>query len=162
VLYDARSTILHGAQVGFQNLRSYFRYGIGEAIGQELGVFVTPALPFFWRCLSNAHIVLECGERKGLLAAAYYAVTLCSFHLGGLWHTVADPYRVRHRFPQTARRVRLLRAIPQHCTELTEEQKRKLGEKNIWTGRLIVSSDEYRVQLAAAQAALVNKSLTSS
>ncbi len=159
VLYEPRATILHGAQVGFENLRSYFRYGIGEAIGQELGVFVTPALPFLWRMISNMRIVVECAARKGPLAAAYYAVTLGSFHLGGFYHKLADPYKVRHRFPASARPVRMLRAIPQHCTELTKEQKQRLGEKNIWTGKVISPRGDYRTLLATAQAELANEAL---
>jgi glycosyltransferase involved in cell wall biosynthesis len=154
VLYDAKATIRHGAQVGFQNLRSYFRYGIGEAIGQELGVFVTPAIPILWRTFSNLKIVSECTVRKGPLAGAYYAVTLCSFHLGGLWHKLVDPYKVRRRFPAWARPVRMLHAIPQHCTELTPEHKRRLGAGERWAKRPIVPSEDYRDLLRQAQASL--------
>ena len=151
VLYEPTATILHGAQVGIQNLRSYWRYGHGEAIGQELGVFTTPALPVLWRLLSDLRIVSACARAKGLLAGAYYAVTLVAFHGGTVWHTIADPYRVRHRYPATARRVRLLRSIPQHCTKLTDEQKRRLGANSVWTGKPIAPVSGFVERIHAVQ-----------
>jgi glycosyltransferase involved in cell wall biosynthesis len=151
VLYEPTATILHGAQVGIQNLRSYWRYGHGEAIGQELGVFTTPAVPVLWRLLSDLRIVSACALDKGLLAGAYYAVTLVAFHGGTAWHMIADPYRVRHRYPETTRRIRLLRSIPQHCTKLTDEQKRRLGEKNVWTGKRISPVSGFAERIRAVQ-----------
>jgi hypothetical protein len=83
-------------------------------------------------------------------------VTLCSFHLGGLWHKLVDPYKVRGRFPAWAGRVRMLHAIPQHCTELTAEQKRRLGSRERWMNCPIVPSEGYRDMLREAQASLVS------
>jgi predicted dehydrogenase len=162
VLYEGTATISHGAQVGVQNLRSYWRYGHGEAIGQELGVFTTPAVPLLWRLLSDVEIVWSCARAKGALAGAYYAMTLVAFHSGTAWHVAADPYRVRHRYPSSARRIRMLRSIPQHCTELTGEQKRRLGERNIWSGRRIVPVHGYRDRLRAVQQELAQASEDSS
>lgn len=41
VVHLPDAVIHHDAQHGLQNLRSYWRYGIGEGIGQQLGVFTT-------------------------------------------------------------------------------------------------------------------------
>lgn len=142
VAYEPRATIRHGAQVGVQDLRSYWRYGIGEGIGQELGVFTTPAIPLVWRLWSDLAIVLACARAKGLLAGLYYVATLAAFHAGTLHHLLADPYRVRGRYPPHAGRVRLLGSIPQHCTALTHAQKQALRRRHARAGHAIAPAGD--------------------
>ncbi|GAA3358769.1 glycosyltransferase [Saccharopolyspora gregorii] len=134
--------IFHDAQRGFQNVRSYFRYGIGEGIAQELGVFTTPAVPVLWRCFEASRTLLHCARRKGIGAAAYYAVLKAALHTGTLHHLLRDPYRVRARYPATARRVRMVHAIPQHCCELSPEQKRRLRESHARHGTPIAAAGD--------------------
>jgi uncharacterized protein YbdZ (MbtH family) len=143
VWYEPSAEIHHDAQIGAQDLRSYWRYGIGEAIGQELGVTTTPALPLIWRFISDVQIVVACARAKGLMAGAYYVVTLAAFHAGSLWHFLADPYQVRRRYPKTARRVWMLHSIPQHCTALTLQQKDRLRQQHALAGHLIRESSEF-------------------
>jgi GT2 family glycosyltransferase len=152
VLYEASAVIFHDAQRGAQDLRSYWRYGKGEAIGQELGLFTTPALPVIWRLVSDLLIVIECARAKGAWAGAYYVATLGAFHAGTAWHLLVDPYRVRSRYPPTARRVRMLRSIPQHCTALTDEQKRVLRAHHARAGRYINPCAEFRPLLEDVRA----------
>jgi Glycosyl transferase family 2 len=149
VLYEASAEIFHGAQRGAQNLRSYWRYGIGEGIGQQLGVFTTPGAPVVWRLYSDLAIVVSCMRRKGILAGLYYAVTLAVFHAGTVWHLLADPFSVRARYPKTAERVRILHSIPQHCTALTERQKAALRAHHRRAGRLIDPCLEYQSLMQA-------------
>lgn len=137
VLLEESAVIFHDAQVGAQNLRSYWRYGIGEGIGQELGVFTTPALPIIWRLFSDIGIVAGCARRKGLVASLYYVITLVAFHGGTAWHMILDPYKVRHRYPESAGRVWILGSIPQHCTALTAKQIEKLRDRHRQCGRKI-------------------------
>jgi len=143
VLYEGSATIHHDAQVGIQDLRSYWRYGIGEAIGQELGIFTTPLIPFLWRFCSDLRTVLECSFAKGALAGAYYCLTLLAFHSGTAWHKLRDPYNVKRRYPDTARKVRMLWSIPQHCTILTDKQKQKLMAHHKRAGVTFEPSMEY-------------------
>lgn len=152
VLYEGSAVILHDAQRGAQDLRSYWRYGTGEAIGQQLGLFTTPAVPLIWRLASDLVIVMECARAKGLLAGAYYVLTLGAFHAGTMWHLLVDPYKVRSRYPLTARRVRMLRSIPQHCTALTDEQQRVLRAHHARAGRYINPCPEFRQMLEAVRA----------
>jgi hypothetical protein len=149
VAYEPSAVIHHDAQVGAQDLRSYWRYGIGEGIGQELGVFTTPAVPLLWRLASDVAIVAACARAKGLLAGAYYVLTLMAFHTGTIYHLLADPYRVRHRYPPFAGRVRLLRSIPQHCTALTAEQKDVLRRRHARAGHPIQSGAAWQAPAAA-------------
>lgn len=144
VLYDGRCTIRHDAQVGFQDFRSYWRYGVGEGIGQRLGIFTTPALPVVWRLASAIDILTACARAKGPAASLYYAATLVVFHCGTLWQILADPYGVRARIPPDARRLRMLRAIPQHCPALTDEQKETLRNHHRRAGRDIPRRTEFR------------------
>jgi hypothetical protein len=150
VLYEPSAEIFHGAQRGAQNLRSYWRYGIGEGIGQELGVFTTPALPVVWRLCSDLAIVLACGWRKGVLAGLYYAVTLAVFHAGTTWHLLADPFGVRSRYPESAERVRVFNSIPQHCTVLTEGQKAALRAHHWRAGHRIDLCPAFQRPIQAA------------
>jgi glycosyltransferase involved in cell wall biosynthesis len=152
VLYEGSAVIAHDAQQGVQDLRSYWRYGIGEGIGQELGVFTTPAVPIVWRLFSDLAIVAECSRQKGWLAGAYYLVTLGAFHAGTVWHLLRDPYAVRARYPKTARRVRMWRSIPQHCTALTDGQRERLREQHARAGHQIEPSRGFRERLLAVQA----------
>jgi hypothetical protein len=123
VNYLAGAVIHHDAQTGLGGMRSYFRYGVGEAIGQELGVFLTPSLPLIWRLGSDVAILWRCLLAKGPGAALFYTMLLAAFHAGTLRHLLFDPYDVRRRYPRSAGRVRALRSIPQHCTELTARQR---------------------------------------
>jgi uncharacterized protein YbdZ (MbtH family) len=145
VQYDGGCTIRHDAQVGFQDFRSYWRYGVGEGIGQRLGIFTTPALPLVWRLASAIDILVACARAKGVAAALYYSATLAVFHCGTLWQILADPYRVRARLPSDARRLRMLRAIPQHCPALTDEQKEALRNHHRRAGRDIPRRTEFRL-----------------
>lgn len=132
--------IHHDAQSGIGGLRSYFRYGIGEAVGEELGIFLTPTLPVVWRLGTDVQILLACLRAKGSGAASFYTALLGAFHAGTVWHSVFDPYRVRRRYPPTARRVRTLHSTPQHCTELTPAQRETLREAHRRAGRVIEPS----------------------
>jgi hypothetical protein len=158
VLYEPAAEIFHGAQAGAQNLRSYWRYGIGEGIGQELGVFTTPAMPVLWRLWTDMAIVLACARHKGLLAGCYYAVTLAVFHCGTAWHLLADPFRVRSRYPASARRVRILQSIPQHCTALTDRQKATLRAHHLGGGRRIEPCPEFKRMFAEISTAPAHRS----
>jgi GT2 family glycosyltransferase len=151
VCYEPDGVIFHDAQVGAQDLRSYWRYGIGEGIAQELGIFTTSSLPVLWRTLSDSKILIDCAREKGLLAALYYFVTLCAFHAGTAWHLLTDPYQVRPRYPKWAARVRLLRSIPQHCTALTDEQKQALRERHARAGCVIQPSSDFEHLLSELQ-----------
>ena len=153
VLYEPSAEIFHGAQRGAQNLRSYWRYGIGEGIGQQLGVFTTPALPVLWRLYSGVAIVLACTRAKGVLAGLYYAVTLMVFHTGTAYHLLADPFGVRSRYPAGAQRVRLFNSIPQHCTALTQGQKEALRAHHRRAGRRIDPCPEFEHLFKAVAAA---------
>lgn len=129
--------IHHDSQAGFSNLRSYWRYGIGEGIGQEIGVFTTPAVPVLWRTADSARSIGECLLRKGLGTALYYALTLAIFHSAGVYHRFADPYRVRSAYPPSARRLRMLGPIRQHGTELSPQQRRRLAAAHTAAGHPI-------------------------
>jgi glycosyltransferase involved in cell wall biosynthesis len=157
---DPEAVIFHDAQQGFDDLRSYWRYGIGEGIGQEMGVFTTPLIPLVWRLGSDIAIVLECTKRKGLVAGLYYMATLGAFHLGTLWHLVADPYRVRRRYPQEAGKVRVLQSIPQHCVRLTARQKEILRKRHAASGHTIVPTDDYRRLLRSSGLSQLETSVT--
>ncbi|WP_369191294.1 glycosyltransferase family 2 protein [Streptomyces sp. R08] len=138
VRHVPEARIFHDAQVGLQNMRSYFRYGVGEGIAQETGVFTTPAVPVLWRLYEASRTLAGCARHKGIGAAAYYALLKAAFHTGTLYHLVRDPYGVRPRYPETAARARMLRAIPQHCTELTPAQRERLRRAHLRAGRRIV------------------------
>ncbi|WP_062650026.1 glycosyltransferase family 2 protein [Streptomyces maremycinicus] len=142
VRHVPEARIFHDAQHGLQNMRSYFRYGVGEGIAQETGVFTTPAVPVLWRFFEASRTLVGCARHKGAGAAAYYALLKAAFHTGTLWHLLRDPYRVRSRYPATAARARMLGAIPQHCTELTPAQRERLRRAHREAGRVIVPLDD--------------------
>lgn len=131
------ATIHHDAQRGIGGLRSYYRYGIGEGIGQELGIFLTPAVPLAWRVCTDVQILWRCFRDKGPGAAFTYSLLLGAFHVGTFRQLVFDPYRVRRRYPPTVRRVRVLGCTPQHCTELTPAQREALRAAHRREGRVI-------------------------
>ncbi|MFH8344355.1 glycosyltransferase family 2 protein [Streptomyces sp. NPDC018045] len=137
VVYLPEARIFHDAQHGFQNMRSYFRYGVGEGIAQETGVFTTPGIPVAWRLFEASRTLVHCTRDKGIGAAAYYALLKAALHTGTLHHLLNDPYRVRDRYPAHAKRARMLAAIPQHCTRLTSAQKRRLRRAHWEAGRKI-------------------------
>ncbi|MEV8059264.1 glycosyltransferase family A protein [Streptomyces antimycoticus] len=137
VVHLPDAVIHHDAQHGLQNLRSYWRYGIGEGIGQQLGVFTTPAVPVLWRLYDSARTLLGCARAKGPLAAAFYALLQATYHTGTLYHLLRDPFGVRHRMPAAARRTRMLHAVPQHCPELTPAQRVRLRRAHRERGRVI-------------------------
>lgn len=142
VIFLPEAVIYHGVQEGFNNLRSYWRYGIGEGIGQQLGIFTTPMIPVLWRAVDAARSVVGCATAKGLLAAWYYALALGAFHTATLFHLVSDPYRVRRRFPPTARRTRAWHPIRQHGTALTPAQRDCLLRAHHRAGRMIRLVDD--------------------
>lgn len=142
VVFLPEAVIYHDVQEGFNNLRSYWRYGIGEGIGQQLGVFTTPMIPVLWRALDSVRSVIGCAIAKGPLAACYYAMALCAFHTATLYHLVSDPYRVRHRFPPTARRTRTWHPIRQHGTALTPAQRDCLLRAHHLAGRMVRPADD--------------------
>jgi glycosyltransferase involved in cell wall biosynthesis len=126
VKFVEQAVIHHDAQIGFSNLRSYWRYGIGEGIGQEQGVLTTPAIPFLWRLADSIRSVTECLLKKGLTVAAYYALTLLVFHSATVYHLLRDPYDVRRRYSPLAKRTRMLSPIREHGTHLTNAQRKRL------------------------------------
>lgn len=153
VLLDRDATIHHDAQRGFSDLRSYWRYGLGEGIAQQKGVFTTPAVPFVWRIASDVRLLASCARSKGLAAAFFYALILAAFHVGTLQHLLFDPYDVKPALRVVgARRYRLLRSIPQHCTELTARQREALRASHAHAGRRIDPIPEYRLRFADAVA----------
>ncbi|MCF3118642.1 glycosyltransferase [Streptomyces arenae] len=137
VVHLPDAVIHHDAQHGFQNLRSYWRYGIGEGIGQQLGVFTTPAIPVLWRLYDSARTLAGCVRVKGPLAAAFYAVMQATYHTGTLYHLLRDPFKVRDRLPAHAGRTRMLRAVPEHCPKLTPAQRERLRRAHRKRGRKI-------------------------
>ncbi|MEU5426332.1 glycosyltransferase family 2 protein [Streptomyces olivoreticuli] len=137
VVHLPDAVIHHDAQHGLQNLRSYWRYGIGEGIGQQLGIFTTPAIPVAWRVYDSARTLVGCARDKGPLAAALYALMQSAFHTGTVYHLLRDPFQVRGRLPAHARRTRMLRSVPEHCPKLTAEQREKLRQAHRERGRVI-------------------------
>ncbi|MFD8950035.1 glycosyltransferase [Streptomyces xanthophaeus] len=137
VVYLPQARIFHDAQHGFANMRSYFRYGVGEGIAQETGVFTTPAVPVAWRLFEASRTLVHCAQAKGVGAAAYYALLKAAFHTGTAHHLLNDPYEVRERYPVSAKRARLVRSIPQHSTRLTKTQLRRLRRSHWEAGRRI-------------------------
>jgi len=126
VKFVKQAVIHHDAQIGFANLRSYWRYGIGEGIGQEQGVLNTPAIPFLWRLADSIRSITECLLKKGPAVAAYYALTLLVFHSATVYHLLCDPYDVRRRYSPLAKRTRMLSPIREHGTHLTAAQRKRL------------------------------------
>lgn len=137
VVYLPEARIFHDAQHGFANMRSYFRYGVGEGIAQETGVFTTPAVPVLWRWYEAVRTLAHCARGKGAGAAAYYALLKIAFHTGTAHHLLNDPYGVRDRYPASAKRARMVRSIPQHSTRLTKAQLRRLRRAHWEAGRRI-------------------------
>lgn len=137
VVHLPEAVIHHDAQHGFQNLRSYWRYGIGEGIGQQLGVFTTPALPVLWRLYDSVKTLAGCAREKGPLTAGFYAVMQATYHTATVYHLVRDPFGVSGRMPADARRTRMLRSISEHCPKLTPEQRERLRRAHRARGRKI-------------------------
>ncbi|UUN29694.1 glycosyltransferase family 2 protein [Streptomyces sp. FIT100] len=137
VVYLPEARIFHDAQHGFANMRSYFRYGVGEGIAQETGVFTTPAVPVVWRLFEASRTLAQCARVKGVGAAAYYGLLKAAFHTGTVHHLLNDPYEVRDRYPVSAKRTRMVRSIPQHSTRLTKAQMRRLRRAHWEAGRRI-------------------------
>ncbi|MFF4183575.1 glycosyltransferase [Streptomyces sp. NPDC001691] len=137
VFYLPEARIFHDAQHGFANMRSYFRYGVGEGIAQETGVFTTPAVPVVWRLFEASRTLVHCARAKGVGAAAYYALLKAAFHTGTAHHLLNDPYQVRDRYPVAAKRARMVRSIPQHSTRLSKAQLRRLRRAHWEAGRKI-------------------------
>ncbi|MEU3169766.1 glycosyltransferase [Streptosporangium sp. NPDC006930] len=135
VAYLPDAIVRHAPQQGFSDLRSGFRYGLGEGIGQELGLFITPALR--WRLANDAGSVLEKARRRGIGPAVYRVAWLTAYHLGTLYHTLADPYRVRTRYPATAARVKVHHGVPGHTTKLNSVHRQALRAAHLRQGRRI-------------------------
>lgn len=145
VVFLPEARIFHDAQHGFANMRSYFRYGVGEAVAQETGVFTTPAVPVAWRLFEASRTLVHCAQAKGVGAAAYYALLKAAFHTGTAHQLLNDPYQVRDRYPVTAKRARMVRSIPQHSTRLTKAQQRRLRRAHWEAGRRIVQVEDLSV-----------------
>ncbi|MDX3103366.1 glycosyltransferase [Nonomuraea angiospora] len=127
--------VRHAPQRGISDLRSGFRYGLGEGIGQELGLFITPALG--WRLANDAGSVLEIARTRGVGPAVYRVAWLTAYHLGTLHHILADPYRVRNRYPAAATRIRARRGVPGHTTKLEVAHCEALRAAHLRQGRRI-------------------------
>jgi glycosyltransferase involved in cell wall biosynthesis len=136
VSYLPDAVVLHAAQDGVSDLRSGFRYGLGEGIGQELGLFLSPRLG--WRLADDARSVGQIARRRGLAPAVYRIAWLTSYHLGTLYQTVRDPYQVRPLFPASAGRVRAAPGVSGHTTKLSPDHIRLLRESHARQGRQIV------------------------
>gem|GEM_PF-1314190 len=132
VAYDPDAVVYHAAQDGFSDLRSGFRYGLGEAIGQELGVFITPRLG--WRLWSDVGSIGEVARAKGIATACYRTVWLAAYHAGSVWHRLRDPLRVRHRYPPHARRVSSRIGVPGHRTTLDPHHQTLLRQSHAQQG----------------------------
>jgi len=135
VVYLPDAVVRHAAQDGVSDLRSGFRYGLGEGIGQELGLFITPSV--LWRLWNDLWSVAEVARRKGLPTAAYRVIWLSSYHLGTLYHWARDPYDVRRQYPPTAGRIRVGRGVPGHTTKLEERHREALRAAHRRAGRII-------------------------
>lgn len=127
--------IEHAAQDGVSDLRSGFRYGMGEAIGRELGLFVTP--PWHWSLRSDLQSVRGSWRGKGIAPAMYRLCWLACYRAGSLWHRLRDPYGVRPRYPHTARPMRTSTGIPVGATRLSDETAAVLRESHRSQGREI-------------------------
>lgn len=135
VHYLPDAVVTHAAQDGVSDLRSGFRYGIGEGIGQELGLFITPSA--LWRYWNDLTSIVDVVRRKGLVTAAYRTVWLTSYHLGTLYHRICEPYGVRPHYPATAGRIRVSKGVPGHTTKLEERHREVLRLAHRRAGRVI-------------------------
>lgn len=135
VVYLPDAVVHHAAQDGVSDLRSGFRYGLGEGIGQELGLFITPSL--LWRLWNDVTSIAQVARRKGLKTAAYRTAWLMSYHLGTLYHHWRDPYGVRAHYPPSAQRIRVGRGVPGHATKLEERHREALRLAHQRSGRVI-------------------------
>lgn len=131
------ATIQHDAQARLTNLRSYWRYGHGEAIGQEIGVFTTPMVPLVWRAADAIRSVIECVAAKGLATGLFYGLHLAVFHAGTVHQLLTDPQHSRSRYPDGAGRIRSWSPIRQHGTQLTERQRETLRRSHQRRGIVI-------------------------
>jgi glycosyltransferase involved in cell wall biosynthesis len=128
--------VSHAAQNGISDLRSGFRYGIGEGIGQELGLFITPWLP--WRLANDLGSVLRIARIGGLGPALYRIAWLSSYHAGTLYHVLRDPYGVRPCYPDGVGRLRVTRGVPGHTTKLASGHADLLRAEHLRQGRRII------------------------
>lgn len=135
VIESPQAIVVHAAQSGTADLRSGFRYGLGEGIGQELGLFITPWVP--WRLGNDARSVVDVARRKGLLPAIYRTVWLSCYHAGTLYHLFRDPYDVRRKYPAPAARVRSRSGVPGHSTKLDSRHLELLRSEHLRQGRTI-------------------------
>jgi glycosyltransferase involved in cell wall biosynthesis len=135
VVYLPDAVVHHAAQDGFSDLRSGFRYGIGEGIGQELGLFITPSLR--WRLRNDMTSVTYVARRRSLATALYRTTWLTSYHLGTLYHHWRDPYGVRAHYPPSAQRIRVRNGVPGHTTKLEDRHKDALRIAHLRAGRVI-------------------------
>jgi hypothetical protein len=142
------ATIRHDPQPGLTNLRSYWRYGLGEGVGQQTGVFTTPAVPVLWRASDALRSVAQCARSKGLPTALFYGLHLLVFHLATLYQVLRDPHGVRARMPSGAARMRSWRPIRQHGTELTAHQRATLRRSHRRRGVLIEPVPDLQLALA--------------
>ena len=139
VEYVPDAIVVHAAQTRAADLRSAFRYGIADTIGQELGLFITPSI--LWNFWSDLRSVLLCARRKSLLTALYRVVWLGSLTIGTLFGWMYDPYRVRARYPTGAKRYKMWRGVPEWGTKLSDRHKRLLRRSHMEQGRNIGKKD---------------------
>lgn len=129
------AVIHHAAQTGTADLRSGYRYGIGEAIGRELGLFITPSP--WWRLADDLRSIAQVMRAKGVAPAAYRAVWLAAYNFGTLRHHLRDPYGVRLRYPPDAARVRNRTGVAVHSTKLDASCLEALRSSHARCGRFI-------------------------
>ncbi|MFE7622479.1 MULTISPECIES: glycosyltransferase [unclassified Streptomyces] len=133
------AVIHHAEQTGAADLRSGYRYGLGEAIGRELGLFVTPSP--WWRLADDARSIAEVFRVKGAAPALYRVAWLGMYNLGTCVHTLFDPFKVRPRYPARARRIRNRGGVPVHSTKLDASYRDALRKSHERQGRRITPSD---------------------
>lgn len=130
--------VFHAAQRGVADLRSGHRYGIGEGIGRELGLFVTP--PPWWRLLDDIRSLAKVWQAKGAGPALYRMVWLAAYNLGTVRQTLFDPYKVRPLYPPHARRVRSRVGVSVHSTRLDDSCREILRRSHAAQGRIITDA----------------------
>jgi glycosyltransferase involved in cell wall biosynthesis len=135
VYLDLDCVIYHAAQTGAADLRSGHKYGIGEGIGRELGIFVTPSP--LWRAVDDIRSLGQVWRAKGFGPAVYRAIWLTAYNLGTARQALFDPYRVRDKYPPEARRVRSRTGVSVHSTRLSESYQNALRRSHAQQGRVI-------------------------
>jgi glycosyltransferase involved in cell wall biosynthesis len=132
---EPEAIIYHAAQTGAADLRSGHKYGMGEAIGRELGIFVTPSP--WWRLADDLRSIAQVLSAKGIAPAAYRMTWLAAYNLGTWRHHLFDPYGVRPRYPAEAKRVHNRTGVSVHSTKLDASYQAALRASHARQGRAI-------------------------